>query len=403
MTAQSLPNRPLAGFTIIDLGQVYQGPYATFLMARAGADVIKVEPPGGESARARQLVNLGASFPFEMLNANKRSVTLNLKTAEGKDLLKAMVRKGDVLLENYAPGVMDRLGLGWSVMREVNPRLVYASATGFGLSGPDRDNLAMDLTIQAVSGILASTGFPDAPPVKAGPAVADFMGGVHLYAGVVTALLERERTGHGRLVEIAMQEAVYPTLASTMGLVFEQKDDRPSRTGNRHGGMSLAPYNVYPASDGYVALICVVDAHWANLLTAMGRDDLKGDERFATHADRVARIDETDRIVESWTSGLTRQALFEAARAHKFPCAPVREVREVMEDAHMHSRGMLRWIDHPRLGRVPMPDSPLRIHETDPLPLTPAPELGIHNADVFGDWLGVSDDELADYRAAGII
>lgn len=394
---------PLAGIRVIDLGQIYQGPYATFLMARAGAEVIKVEPIGGEAARRRVLVNQGASFPFEMLNVNKRSVTLNLKTPQGRELLFEMVKTADVLLENFAPGVMDRLGVGWDILSKLNPRLIYASGTGYGLSGPDRDNLAMDLTIQAVSGIMACTGLPDSPPVKAGPAIADFMGGVNLYAGITTALFERERTGRGRLVEIAMIETMYPTLASTLGLIYEVGEGAPMRTGNRHSGMALAPYNVYRANDGYVAIICPLESHWQNLLTVIGREDLRGDERFETHAARVSRIDEVDAIVEAWTSSRTRAQIFEATKPHKVPTAPVRDVYEVMNDPHLHERGMLQWVDHPRLGRVVMSNSPIRLHGAPQAPLVPAAELGANNDEVYGEWLGHSADDLAAMRLNGVI
>jgi len=221
-------NRPLAGVTVLDFGQVYQGPYASLLMAQAGADVIKIEPPQGEPLRRRAPPGKSTTFPIAMLNSNNRAITLNLKHERGRALLFRMAKKGDVLLENFAPGVMDRLGVGWSVLREINPRLIYASGSGYGLSGPDRDNLAMDLTIQAVSGLIAATGFADGPPVKAGPAVVDFLSGIHLYAAVVTALFERAQTGKGRLVEVAMQEAAYATLTSSLRRIGRAARCRPA-------------------------------------------------------------------------------------------------------------------------------------------------------------------------------
>src|SRR5580658_480952 len=206
---------PLSGITVIDFGQIFQGPYATLLLAKAGADVIKVEPPHGEPLRRRAAPGKSATLPFAMLNQNKRAVSLNLKHPKGRELLFEMVRRADVLLENFSPGTMDDLGVGWSVLKEINKRLIYATGTGFGISGPDRDNLAMDLTIQAASGIMSVTGAPDGPPMKAGPTLVDFMGGIHLYGGVVTALFQRTVTGEGQLVEVAMQETVYPSLASS--------------------------------------------------------------------------------------------------------------------------------------------------------------------------------------------
>ena len=397
-------NMPLAGITVLDFGQIYLGPYCGFLMAKAGAKVIKIEPPKtGEQARKRIEVNLGASLPFEMLNANKQSITINLKTEEGRQLLKDLVKRADVLIENFTPGVMDRLGVGWTVLHEINPRLVYGSATGYGLSGPDRDKLAVDLTIQAASGIMASTGFPDGPPVKAGPAVVDFMGGIHLYAAIMTALVERSRTGIGRLVEISMLETVYPTLSSTLGLLYEKGDDAAMRTGNRHSGLAVTPYNVYSAIDGYVAIICVQESHWQNLLTAMGREDLRGNQKFETHATRCENLDETDAIVEAWTSKLTRAELFETAKRHRVPCAPVREVTEVVNDEHMHARGMLQRVKHSTLGNVVMANSPLRVHGADSLAFQPAPKLGADNQQIYGDLLGRTTQELEEYARSGAI
>lgn len=219
---------PLDGVIVIDLGQVYQGPYAGFLMAQAGATVIKVEPPNGEPVRHRARISKGNAVPFAMLNANKRNISLNLKSPEGAGILKELAAKADVLIENYAPGVLDRLGVGYAALSATNPRLIYGSATGYGLSGPSRDNLAMDLTIQAVSGIMSVTGFADGPPVKAGPAITDFISGVHLYAGILTALYDREKSGRGRLVEIAMVETVYPAMASNLADVFNRKAAAPA-------------------------------------------------------------------------------------------------------------------------------------------------------------------------------
>src|SRR5690348_7675307 len=277
-TAKNSGRLPLADLVVIDFGQIFQGPYATLLLAKGGADVIKIEPPSGEPLRRRARPGTSATLPFAMLNQNKRAVTLNLKHPQGRDLLFAMVRRADVLLENFSPGTMDGLGVGWDVLHEINPRLVYATGTGFGISGPDRDNLAMDFTIQATSGIMSVTGAPDGPPMKAGPTLVDFMGGIHLYAAVMTALLQRTVTGQGQLVEVAMQEAVYPTLASSYEYHL-RTGQVPPRAGNRQAGLSSAPYNAFETKDGWVAIHVVTEAHWQNLLRAMGRTNLQDDPR----------------------------------------------------------------------------------------------------------------------------
>ena len=398
------PNHPLAGVTVIDFGQIYQGPYATLLMAKAGADVIKVEPVGtGEPLRVRAAAAKGAGMPLAMLNSNKRAVTLNLKDERGKDLLKRMVTKADILLENFTPDVMTKLGVGWDVLHAINPRLIYASGSGYGLSGPSRDAMAMDLTVQAASGIMSVTGMPDGPPLKCGAAVVDFMSGIHLYAAVMTALYERTVTGKGRLVEVSMLESVFPALASNLGMLYSQDGAVPPRTGNRHGGLSVSPYNVYEAKDGHIAINVVKDIHWEGLLRIMGRDDLIGDERFVTNKARVAHMDETDALVEAWSRTKTRAEIIEMTAKNRLPVAPVRDLVEVSQDPHMHERGTLEWLDHPDFGRIVVPTTPLRVHGADKVETVPSPSIGQHNNDVYGDWLGLTADELKALKSDGVI
>ena len=398
MTGKPLP---LEGVTVIDLSQIYNGPYATFLLATAGATVIKIEPPGGESLRRRGVVG-GAALPFAMLNGCKQSLQLDLKSESGKEVLRDLVRGGDILVENFAPGVMDRLGLGCAALQAINPRLIYAQSSGFGSSGPYRDYPAMDLTVQAMAGVMSITGFPDRPPVKAGPALCDFFAGTHLYGAIVTALFEREKTGVGRQVEVAMLDAVYPSLSSSLGLHHGSGDGAPSRTGNRHGGLAEAPYNVYPTDDGFIAIICVGDVHWRSLLTAMGREDLAADARFATLKDRVAHVDEIDRVVGAWTAGFGKQALFALLLRHRVPCAPVRELAEVVNDPHMHERGSLQWQDHPELGRIVVQHSPLRFHGSELRPLDPSHALGADADRILSEYAGRDLEEVAALRRAGV-
>jgi formyl-CoA transferase len=393
---------PLAGIRVIDLSHVYNGPYATFLMAMAGADVIKVEPPGGEHLRSRGDLG-GADLPFAMLNSNKQCVTLNLKSDAGRALLCEMVARADVLVENFAPGVTDRLGIGPAALQAINPRLVYGSSSGYGKSGPYRDYPAMDLAVQAMAGIIGATGHPDQPPVKAGAAVCDFSAGVHLYGAIVTALFERERTGVGRVVEVSMQDAVYASLASNLGMLHARGSAAPTRTGNRHGGLGVAPYNAYAARDGYVVINAPGDRHFRAILEVMGRSDLADDPRFATRGARVANMAAVDALVEGWTSTQTRAEAADRLLAASVPCAPVRELAEVILDRNMHARGSLQWLDHPELGRVVLPHSPLVFEGADRRPLRPSERLGASNAAVFGTWLGHSDAELEAFARDGVI
>ncbi len=393
---------PLAGLTVIDLSHVYNGPYATFLMAMAGARVVKVEPRGGEHLRSRGDMG-GAALPFAMLNSNKQAVTLNLKTPAGLALLREMVARADVLVENFAPGVMDRLGVGAAALHQINPRLIYASSSGYGKSGPYRDYPAMDLVMQAMSGVMDVTGFPDQPPVKSGPAVCDFSAGVHLYGAIVTALYARERTGQGRVVEVAMQDAIYASLASNLGMFHASKGTGPSRTGNRHGGLGISPYNVYRTSDGYVVINAPGDHHFRAILTVAERGDLIGDERYATRPARVQHMFEVDAILEAWTSQHPKAVVAQQMLDAGVPCAPVRGLGEVIVDENMHARGSLQWIDHPDLGRVVLPHSPMRYEDSEIVAISPSSGLGADNDAVFGGWLGRSAEELAGLRAEGAI
>jgi crotonobetainyl-CoA:carnitine CoA-transferase CaiB-like acyl-CoA transferase len=393
---------PLKGVTVVDLGQIYNGPYCTFLMAMAGANVIKIEALGGENLRRRSVVG-GAALPFAMLNSNKTFATLNLKKEKGRALLHQMVRKGDVLVENFTPGAMDRLGVGYQDLRKINPRLIYGAGSGYGRSGPNKDFPAMDLTVQAMAGIMSVTGFPDRPPVKAGPALCDFFGGVHLYGAIVTALYEREKTGVGRLVDVSMQEAVYASLSSNLGLHYSEGDRVPSRTGNRHGGMAEAPYNVYPANDGFIAIICVNEAHWQALTDAMQKPELKNDERYQSLKGRVEHMDEIDQLVADFTAKHSKNQLFKLLMQHHVPCAPVRDLNEVVNDAHMHSRRALEWVEHPLYGRVCLPNSPMRYDGVDPIELKPSGELGRDNFSVYGEWLGMSTAQVKQLEEEEVI
>jgi len=393
---------PLDGLTVLDLGQIYNGAYAGLLLALGGAHVIKIEPREGENLRRRGTVG-GAGYPFVMLNSNKDGITLNLKHRRGRDLFLELVQQADVVLENFTPGTMDKLDLGSDLMLRVNPRLVYASSSGYGSTGPYQDFPAMDLTVQAIAGVMSTTGFPDAPPVKAGPAVCDFSAGIHLYAGIVTALYQRERTGRGEVVEVTMHESIYPTLMSSLGLLFGSDGTAPSRTGNRHSGNAESPYNVYPTSDGFVAIICVSERHWQSLATAMGRPELATDERFATLGGRVARMDEVDEVVSGWTSAHGRDELVGLLQQAAVPCAPVKDLGEVVTDPNLWERGMLQRMQHPEFGEVIAPHSPIRYGNGQRGPLRPSPALGQHNQEILQHLLHIDDEAFSKLVEDGVI
>lgn len=391
---------PLEGITVLDLGQVYQGPYCGFLLAMAGARVIKIEPPHGDSVRSRAENTNGNSLAFSMLNSNKEGIVLDLKTEAGRSLFLSLAEKADVVLQNFAPGVMDKLGVGYDVLKERNSRLIYASGSGYGSSGPYRDYLAMDLTVQAIGGIMSVTGFDDGPPVKAGAAVSDFLGGSHLFGAIMTALFNRERTGEGSSVETAMFDMCYHTMASNLSMTHLQGRLIP-RTGNRHGGLSVVPYNVYPSKDGHIAIICVKDAHWRALCRSMGREELATDPRYATNKERAARIDEVDRIISAWSSGLGKEEIFAESQKEKFPAAPVRDLYELSADPHLHERGALQNFEHPILGPIVLPHSPIRFSHLPLIDLQVNPNLGEHTRQVLKEILDIEEEEFSAFQQSG--
>lgn len=383
---------PLAGLVVLDLGHFYMAPYATLLMALSGADVIKIEPPGGEHLRYRG-DNRRVIFPFLMLNSNKRGVTLNLKSELGRQTLRRMIEKADVLIDNFAPGVMSRLGLAPEDVLSLNPRIVCASGSGFGRTGRYAHYPAADITIQAMSGVMSITGFTDGPPVKTGPAIADFSGGAHLYGAIVTALFERERTGRGQEVEVALYDSVYPSMASALGLYHGSEGSATQRTGNRHNGLAVAPYNVYQTLDGWISIMCFSNTHWHSLVALMDRADLHEDLAFQTVESRAVAIDRVDEIVSAWTTTTETTVLDNQLRAAGVPCAPVRGLEEVAADPHLVERGMIEWMDHREFGPVPMPGSPMRLGSHAPAPLRESPLLGEDNGEVYCEWLGLTVDE----------
>ncbi len=389
---------PLAGITVLDLSHVYAGPYTTLMLARAGARIIKIEPPAGEHLRRRGAVP-GPRYAFAMLNSGKESLALDLKNTEGAALFRRLVAAADVVVENFTPGVMDRLGLGYEVLNEINPRLVYAQSSGYGTTGPYAAYPAMDLTVQAMAGVVSATGYPDADPVKSGVAVCDFSAGINLYGAITTALFHRERTGRGARVEVSMMESVFPMLMSSLGSYYSTGEE-VERVGNQHPGLSVAPYSVFPTKDGHVAITCEGDHHWRALAALMGRAELGTDERFAGVKARVARRTEVDALVAEWTGGITKEDAFAQLLGANIPSAPVRTVSEVASDPHLAARGYLYRQEHPDLGPITGMGSPISFAAT-PGPGTPAPSLHVDAREVLGSLLALTDDAYLQLAAAG--
>jgi len=251
----------------------------------------------------------------------------------------------------------------------------------------------MDLTIQSMSGVVHSTGFEDGPPVKCGAQVADFMGGINLFAAVMTALYHRERTGDGQFVEAAMFDSVYPMLMSPISATYRE-NETPSRTGNRHSGLALSPYNIYQAADGYIAIFCVSEKHWQALAAVLDRDGLASNPRFESNQKRAQHMDELDSIVEDWTMDKTRDDIADILLENDVPCGPVQTVEEVHNDPHLEQRGMVQEVDHPEFGPVRVPGLPLRLQSSDEPDIKPAPGTGQHNEEILSEFLGLTENQL---------
>ncbi len=384
------PGQPLSGIRVLDLTQIYQGPYAAFLMAMAGAEVIKIEPPGGERMRGAG----GAETPmaFAMLNSNKKSLVLDLKKSDGKSLFMRLVKEADVLLENFAVGTMDRLELGWEVLKKHNPKLIYASGTGYGLSGPDADLLAMDHTVQAAGGIMWATGDEGQPPIRAGGAPCDIMSGTHMYAGVLTALFARDRQARGTRVEVSMLETMYFTLSSEY-TALKRTGSIPDRNSRRTPGGAY-PYGTYQCRDGWLALICVSEAQWVRITRAICKPEWGEDPRFSSAKLRGIGAGEVDAGIASWASQRTVAEAFARMRELRVPVSPARSIEEVRDDPHMHQRGMLRRMQDDDLGEVVLPASPIQYSEYQRTELKTFPRMGEHSREVLVSWLGISETEL---------
>jgi CoA:oxalate CoA-transferase len=392
---------PLEGVRVIDLGQIFAAPYCTLQLAYMGAEIIKIEPPRrGDTLRRPDLSPGGVNYAFLMLNANKKSVTLNLKHPRGRDILIRLLADADVLVENYSSGVMERLGLGYQDLRVRFPRLVYASAKGFASDGPWSELGALDSTIQAACGFISVTGFDDGPGTRTPTTFIDMGTGSHLVSGILAALLQRGRTGCGQKVEVAMLDM---SLASMSGLISNELEGKPyTRMGNRH--RAACPSNVYETADGEILIFCVSESHWQTIVRLMDRPEMLESARYKDHPSRFAIADEVDGLVSEWTRAHRRDDLVKILLEHHVPCAPVRTVAEVVADPETKRRGMLLDSQFPTRGSIEVLGSPIKLSDGDygRAPLNPPPGLGQHTAEVLAT-VGIESPELEELSSKGVV
>jgi CoA:oxalate CoA-transferase len=392
---------PLAGVRVVDLTRVMSGPFCTAMLADLGADVIKVEMPGvGEEGRHFAPHVKGESTYFALLNRGKRSVTVNLKSAQGAALVRNLTSKADVLVENFRPGVMARVGLDYESMRTANPGLIYASISGFGQQGPFADWPAFDLVIQAMSGLMSVTGERDGRATAVGESVADIATGMFAAWGIAAALFDRARTGMGRQLDIAMLDSVFAMLLTSLARQLFT-DRRPGRVGNRHP--ETYPVDSFATRDGEIVLVGFSDSVFREIARAIGQPQLADDPRFRTNRARNEREEELREIIAAWALALPRTEVLERLRQADVPAAPVWTIDDLLGSGHLQTRGMLQRAVNAMLGEICVVPQPVQFSGSERISPMRAPILGEDTDDVLRSELELSDSEIAALRAAKVI
>lgn len=390
---------------VLDLTQFEAGPSCTELLAFLGADVVKVESPkGGDQGRYLVTDKPGVDAPyFLLLNANKKSITLNLKSEQGLSLFKKLVPHFDVMVENYGPGAVQELGLGYDVVSQLNPRIIYAQVKGFGTYGPYSGYKSFDMIAQATGGAMSVTGTQDSEPLRPGATIGDTGTGVHCAVGILAALLQREKTGRGQRVEVAMQDAVVNL--TRIGMMGHYLGDIPAqRRGNRLSAM--APTDLYPCAPGgpndYAYLITTTPQMWESLMTAIGRVDILTDPRFVDQRVRNKNFDELFEVIASWTRQRSKFEVMRILGEVGVPCGAVLDSGDILANEHLKARGMIRTIEHPTRGSFTMPGCAVQLSES-PVDVRPSPLLGQHNSEILGHLLGLTAADLAGLKDGGVI
>ncbi len=411
--------KALDGIRVLDMTHVQSGPTATQILAWFGADVIKVELPGRGDITRQQLRDIPDvdSLYFTMLNCNKRSITINTKNERGKEIFRELIRKCDVMVENFAPGALDRQGFTWEVIHELNPRLIYASVKGFG-PGPYVDCKVYENVAQCMGGSASTTGFDDGPPTVTGAQIGDSGTGIHLVAGILAALFQRERTGRGQRVVVAMQDAVlnlcrvklrdqqrlargplkeYPQYPNgTFG-------DAVPRSGNASGGGQPGwALKCAPGGPNDYIYVIIQPVGWAPLMKIIGREDLIDDPEWATPEARLPKLDKCFELIEEWTKTKTKFEVMETLNAHNIPCGPILDMRELAEEKSLRATGTVVEVDHPERGKFLTVGNPIKLSDSETV-VKRSPLLGEHTEEILKELVGYDDEKIAAAREEGAI
>jgi len=394
--------KSLEGVRILDFTQYLSGPHCTSVLSELGAEIIKIEMPGkGEPERlAMPMTPKRESYQFLSYNRGKKSITLNLKSSKGLEIARKLAGKVDVLVENFAPGGMERLGLSYEEVSKINPRILYASISGFGQTGPRRNDVSYDVVAQAMGGLMSVTGYADGEPLKAGISLGDYMGGYNGVIAILAALYYRTVTGEGQAIDISMQDGIWAMVFPDRADYFDTRIV-PKRIGNRLS--SSAPFGAYNARDGYVVICTITDPQWQKVLQAMGREDLSGEPRYATRENRTKNMTEVDGLVQAWCKERTVEEVLAILKKSGVPCSPLPTFDQVAADPQLLSREMIVEVEQPVSGKVKLSGSVYKMSKTPGDRRKRIPAVGEHNEEIYGGLLGIDAQEIQKLRQEGII
>jgi len=394
--------KPLDGIRVVDLSRILAGPYCSMLLGDMGAEIIKIESPDhGDDTRGWGPPFIdGESAYFLSINRNKKSLTLNLKAGQGKDILTRLIGLSDVLMENFRPGTLGRLGFGYEQVRAMNPRMVYASISGFGQTGPLAGRPGYDLIAQGEGGIMSVTGFPDGPPTKAGTPIADIVAGIFAAQGILLALYARERTGRGQLVDVSMLDGQVALLTFQAGIYFATGES-PGRMGNQHP--TIVPYETFRSKDGYINLTIGNTNLWRTFCKAIGREELSADPRFGTESARVENRNALKPIMDAIVAERTTRQWLELLEKAGVPAGSVNSVAEICEHPQIQAREMVVEVPHPTLGSIKVSGVPIKLSDTPGAVSTAPPLLGQHTGEILESLLGYNLKEVEELRKAGVV
>ncbi|MBI4473895.1 MAG: CoA transferase, partial [Acidobacteria bacterium] len=393
--------KPLDDLFVVDLSRILSGPVCTMLMADMGAEVVKIEPPptGDDSRQWGPPFIGGISTYFLSINRNKKSLGLNLKSEEGRSILWRLIDRADVLIENFRPGVLDKLGFGYEAVSNKNPRVVFCSVSGFGQTGPYRDRPGYDVIAQGESGVMDLTGYPDRPPVKLGASLADIVTGLYAFQGILLALLARHRTGKGQHVDVALLDSMVSTL-TYQALIYLTTGKSPTRMGTRHP--SIVPYECFVVKDGFVNIAVTNHKQWVNFCKVLGFPEAANDPRFEKMEARLAHYDELKRMIDRVLLTRTRVEVIGSMSEVGIPAGPVNTVSDIMEDPQIHAREMVRELTHPDYGPLRVLGIPIKLSETSGAVETAPPRFGENNREILAR-IGYGDAEIAKFTKSGVI